>query len=51
MEVIQEALNVGVAFQIDVRIRVAVAREEFLDAKGIGRMTGAYECCIANALR
>src|SRR5262249_56153307 len=50
MEVIEEALNVGVAFQIDVSIRVPVAREEFLNAKGIGGMAGGNDCCIANTL-
>jgi hypothetical protein len=38
MKVIEEVLNVGMAFQIDVGVRVRVAREEFLNAKGIGGM-------------
>jgi hypothetical protein len=45
MEVIEEALHVAAAFQIDVGIRVPVAREEFLNAKGIGGMPGANERC------
>ena len=51
MEVIEEALNVGVALQIDVGIRVPVAREELPNAESIGGMAGADECCIAKALR
>src|SRR6516162_11153918 len=50
MEVIEEALNVGVAFQIDVGVRMPVAREEFLNAKGISGVARANECCIANTL-
>ena len=50
MKVIEQVLHVGIALQIDIRVRVSVACQEFLDAKRIGGMIRAYECCIANAL-
>src|SRR6266404_9051771 len=50
MKVIEQVLHVGIALQIDIRVRVSVACQEFLDAKRIGGMIRAYEGCIANAL-
>jgi len=43
MKVIEQVLHVGIALQIDIRIRVSVACQEFLDAKRIGGMIRAYE--------
>ena len=37
-KVIEKVLNVRVAFQIDIRIWMAIPSQEFLDAKGIGGM-------------
>src|SRR5215510_407008 len=43
MKAIQQILNIFLAIEIDVRIRLVIASQKFLDAKGVERMAGANQ--------
>jgi hypothetical protein len=50
MEMIEQPFNFRVLFQIDIGVRVPVAREECFNANGIGGVAGAQYGGISDAL-
>ncbi len=51
METIEQRLHIRVAVEVDVGVRVAVAREELLDAQRVGRVHRSDEHDIADPAR
>ena len=51
MKPVQQLLNVGVAVEIDIGIRMAVARQELLDPERAGAIIRANEHDIAEPVR
>ena len=48
---VEEILDAGFALQIEIGMRMSVAREEFPDAQRIGRVAGADDDDVAESLR
>src|SRR5579863_3096184 len=49
-EMSKNAFDVGIAFQVDVRVWVSIARQEFFDAQCVGGMTGADQRGVSETL-
>lgn len=50
MKMVQEGLHVGIAIEIDIGVRVPIARQKFFDAQRIRRMTRAHHRDIPKTL-
>ena len=44
-------MDCWILFQVDVRVWMAIARQELFDAKGVGRIAGTNERYITDSLR
>src|SRR6202040_262151 len=51
MEAIEQLLGTWIALEIDVRVRMPVAREELLDTEGARGMSGADEDDVTDSAR